>query len=412
MNYHENSLIQIPLNYEKGKDKCSYKYEEYQFIFKPSNINYFIKDLQKKFVVNDGLDTLDIELNVLHRFCNQQPILHKLYNPTILENMKNRYSDVLISDEYRVKLPLLADDPSSSFINATYLYNILPNTKKFIAASAPVAAGFREWWRMVYEKNVCMIVMLTKLTETNKRSKRSRPEKYIKAHQYWPEYTKHRDGSILDKDATFDPYILKNNRGDINLLIVRRFGPTNKIAELKDMNLNNDQIKQIEIFLVTMFNLSLQIIGSRKIVFIWNRSLPDYGAPIKNKHCDQFAPYRDFVILFNRLYNKYNNNKRPVVVHCSAGLGRTGFFITIDMILDNISRNYLGKIKSSITGKNNQLQKINLLTKKQLVLLPAISVFEVVKCLRTRRPMMVSNKAQYVFIYLFIAYWLQNKVEK
>ena len=103
-----------------------------------------------------------------------------------------------------------------------------------------------------------------------------------------------------------------------------------------------------------------------------------------------------------------NGYQRPVLVHCSAGVGRTGFFVTIDMILDNISFNYLKKISKFIAEKNYILQKCELSIGKHFTLLPAISVFEVVKCLRTRRPSMISNKEQYVFIYLFISWILKN----
>lgn len=397
--------IEIPLNAE-DEDKCSCKYEDYKFIFKPSNINDFVKTLSKKFITNSRLDTFDIEYKILNQINNHPSIRKRLYCPTYLENRKNRYTDIYMVDNYRVKLPLLVDDPASSFINATYLYNILPNSKNYIAAAAPLPNSFREWWRMIYDNNVCMIVMLTKLAEKIKKY----PNVCKKADKYWPEYIKNNDGSILDKDVSTDPYLLKNSNNTINYLTVKRLSPTNKNIELKDMNLTKNELEQIEIFIVNMYDSSLIELGSRKVIFIWNQSLPDNHAPIKNKSCDQFIQYKNFVILFNRLYNKYNNNKKPVVVHCSAGIGRTGFFVTIDMILDNISNSYLEKIKKRISEKNDQLQQINLLKKKRLTYLPAISVFEVVKCLRTRRPMMVSNKAQYVFIHLFIAYCLK-KVE-
>ena len=381
------SLIEIPINSE-NEDECKCKYEDYKFIFKPSNINNYVTDLQKKFIVKNGLDYFDVELSVLEKFYNQRSN-PDLYIPTSTENTKNRYRDFYITDKYRVKLPPLLNDPSSSFINATYLYNILPNSKKYIVASAPLPNGFRDWWRMIYENNVGIIVMLTDLVETDNRKKR----KYIKAHQYWPEYKNDNE------DAYIKPYPIIT-KDAINYLTVRRLSIINKSNELRNMNLNEQY--QIEIFIVSMYDSKLKEIGFHKIIFLWNKSLPDNGAPVKTKTCDQYIQYKKFVILFNKLYYKYYNKDHSVLVHCSAGLGRSGFFIAIDMILDNISRRYLNRIMNTITNKNNKLQKLN------LTQLPAISVFEIIKCMRIRRPKMISNKSQYIFIYMFIAYCLKK----
>jgi protein tyrosine phosphatase len=299
-------------------------------------IDSFEECLNKKIQKNE----LNSEFKSLNDFKYEVIFSKELYLPLEAETTRSRYPDVLISDKHRVRLPLLENDPNSSFINATWLSGFLPNTKKYIVASAPIPDHFMDWWRMIYHNDVCVIVMLTKLIEGDIK----------KADKYWPE---------PGEDINFK---IEND----NILSVK----------CHDMNqLDQDTV-------VNIFSVSLNETNIKKIGLIWNTLVPDQKAPSKS----DYGKYRHLMHTYNELYRGLNNSSdRPVLVHCSAGVGRTGFFVAIDMLLDYIA---IQSNKSNVS----------------------ISIYDLVKCFRTRRPSMISNKEQYAFIYSFICYSLeQNK---
>lgn len=288
-------------------------------------------------IISKSLESIYEEFAKLNKFNESLFFSDKLYQPIGDEQKKNRYSDIITTHEHGVKLKSLKNDSNSTFINATRFTNIIPNTKDYIVASAPLPNYFADWWRMIYEQDICIITMLTKLTEAEKR----------KADKYWP-------GDQITYDYEYESKTIKLT-----------------IKHLQHANTWNNSIT-VEVF--ELFDGFTR----RNVVLIWNQSLPDNLAP----HYDQFADYKRFMNLYNRINDKFNVNKKPVLVHCSAGIGRSAFFVSIDMIIDNIS-------------KSTNSEKY-------------VSVFDVVKHLRKRRLSMISNENQYDFIYKFIAYYFYH----
>jgi len=275
--------------------------------------------------------TIEPQLAELERI--NTALVKELYIPqNQFAQQKNRYLNVLPSKNHRVKLKALPNVPDSDYINASNVANLATGAKQaYIATQAPVPAAIADFWRMVWEQNSALVLMLTKEEENSMN----------KAHLYWSEDTK--------EPQTY---------GDIKVLFVS-----------KD-DTNEDGVISRE------FTISRGS-ESRKITQLQFVTWPDHGVPKEFEHfLALFRKYRD-------IRSQIPVNGGPIVVHCSAGVGRTGTFIAVDSILDSVD-----------AGEKK------------------IDVCDVVAKLRTSRPSSIQTRDQYEFIYKFIAYVLANKGNK
>ncbi|KXJ07872.1 Receptor-type tyrosine-protein phosphatase F [Exaiptasia diaphana] len=189
---------------------------------------------------------------------------------------KNRYANIVTYDNSRVLISRQADDEHSDYINASYIKGYDGSTKKYIATQGPTPQTVADFWQMIWEVNSCTIVMLTNLKEGSK----------AKCHQYWPEDKEtHRDITvIIQKSEVFPDYIIRT------LLLTKS---------------NTNESLEVNHFQFT----------------VW----PDHGVP----------QYSTAVLGLRRQVNALNpDHAGPLVVHCSAGVGRTGAYIVIDAMLE------------------------------------------------------------------------------
>ncbi|XP_038066631.1 uncharacterized protein LOC119736688 [Patiria miniata] len=188
----------------------------------------------------------------------------------------NRYNNILAYDHSRVVLECLEDNPHSDYINASYI-NGYKQDYKYIASQGPTKASVKDMWRMVWQERVGKIVMLTNLIEHGKG----------KCEQYWP------DGS-----------------SDYGELFVR------KVDETKHSNC-----------IVRTFHVSKSTEPEgeyRELTQFHYTTWPDMKPP-------ESSPLLQFV---RRVRAADASQHGPMVVHCSAGVGRTGTFITLDSMLE------------------------------------------------------------------------------
>ncbi|XP_030619899.1 receptor-type tyrosine-protein phosphatase eta [Delphinapterus leucas] len=234
------------------------------------------------------------------------------YAAELAENRgKNRYNNVLPYDISRVKLSVHAHS-TDDYINANYMPGY-HSKKDFIATQGPLPNTLKDFWRMVWEKNVYAIVMLTKCVEQGR----------TKCEEYWPS-----------KQA--------QDYGDITVAM------TSEIVlpewTIRDFTVQN--IQTSESHTLRQFHFT---------------SWPDHGVPDTT---DLLINFRYLV----RDYMKQSPPESPILVHCSAGVGRTGTFIAIDRLI-------------------YQIEDEN-----------TVDVYGIVYDLRMHRPLMVQTEDQYVFL--------------
>ncbi|XP_060067797.1 tyrosine-protein phosphatase 10D-like [Ylistrum balloti] len=191
---------------------------------------------------------------------------------------KNRFTNILPYDHSRVKLLPTDDEEGSDYINANYMPGF-NSRREYIVTQGALPSTRDDFWRMIWEQNSRNIVMLTKCVEKGRE----------KCDHYWPHGT----------DAMF--------YGDL------------QVAALNETKFPS--------WTITEFRLSLGDI-SRQIRHFHFLAWPDFGVPDKPQTLIRFV---------RTVRDKLNRECGPIVVHCSAGVGRSGTYIALDRLLQNIS---------------------------------------------------------------------------
>jgi len=199
-------------------------------------------------------------------------------------------------------------------------------TNQYIASQAPTPAAFEDFWLMILQEQVSVIVMLTKEREGNK----------IKAHPYWP----------VEGEETY---------GDVTVSLL-----------VEDM---------MEDFIIREFEVRGPNGQEHRTTQYQYISWPDHSVPVESNGFSQMMTF------INQRHSVTNTEDHPLLVHCSAGIGRTGAFIVIH-------------------SKLNQLKEIyNQVGDKDSCDIPPISIMDNLRELRRQRHGMITRKSQYLFCY-------------
>uniref|UniRef100_A0AAQ5Y6C5 protein-tyrosine-phosphatase n=1 Tax=Amphiprion ocellaris TaxID=80972 RepID=A0AAQ5Y6C5_AMPOC len=195
---------------------------------------------------------------------------------------KNRYNNILPYDSTRVKLSYLEDDPCSDYINASYI----PGNnyrREYIATQGPLPGTKDDFWRMVWEHCVYNVVMVTQCVEKGR----------VKCDQYWP----------ADREPLY--------YGDLVIqMLSESVLPEWTIREFKITSESGCTYPRV----LRHFHYT-----------VW----PDHGVPESTQSLIQFVrTVRDYV--------DRSPSTGATIVHCSAGVGRTGTFIALDRVLQQL----------------------------------------------------------------------------
>lgn len=201
----------------------------------------------------------------------------------------NRYCNILPFDKNRVRLN------NQDYINASFVVPPLAIEPTYIAAQGPLRHTVVDFWRMVVEQQVSVIVCLTPEIEKNME----------KCARYWPEGDK--EWRVINKDWMIE---LKNTEEVLN-----------------------DQADCIVRKISVAVCQGNTLVQRASVVQVQFKGWPDHGVPK--------SP--DKVLEMIRLTRTFYKDKRPVVVHCSAGCGRTGTFCVIDSA-ERLIRQQLGPV--------------------------------------------------------------------
>ncbi|XP_038074182.1 tyrosine-protein phosphatase non-receptor type 9-like isoform X2 [Patiria miniata] len=206
---------------------------------------------------------------------------------------KNRYADVLCYDHSRVKLKVTNGDPYSDYINA----NTMDGYKQknaFIAAQGPLPRTFGDFWRMIWEQSVLVVVMTTRTVERGR----------LKCGQYWP--------------------------GEV--------GSSENYSFIAVKNLEMERRRD---YTITVFSVqNMQTGETRRVTHMQFTSWPDFGTP---RSAQAMLEFREEVRRYQakaveELGSVWTSHPLgpPILVHCSAGIGRTGTFCTLDISLSRL----------------------------------------------------------------------------
>ncbi|XP_062854657.1 tyrosine-protein phosphatase non-receptor type 18 [Trichomycterus rosablanca] len=231
---------------------------------------------------------------------------------------KNRYKDILPYDQTRVCLSPTLPEYSSDYINANFIKGVNGN-RAYIATQGPLSNTVVDYWRMIWQYDVKVIIMACREFELGKK----------KCEVYWASNT---------ESSTFGPFIIttvdetfQNKEVIVRALAVRYCDETRVVSQFQYM--------------------------------AW----PDHGIP----------DTADSILEMMKLAHvKQDNHPGPMLIHCSAGCGRTGVICAIDYVNDLLNEK---KIREDF------------------------NIMDIILELRRQRPAAVQTKEQYVFVFHTVA---------
>ncbi|OCT51752.1 phosphotyrosine-specific Ptp2-like protein [Cladophialophora carrionii] len=318
----------------------------------------------------------------------------------IEKGSKNRYNNIFPYDHTRVRLQNVPNG-SCDYINASHVKAEFSN-RRYIATQAPIPATFNDFWRVVWEQDVRVIVMLTAEAEGGQ----------VKSHVYWKpgEYGQLKLKQLSERQVSLEPKKPANKPAPTTRpsMAPRRSTTANIPGERSREEVKSPSTKAAPTAVVRHFSLShaaYPFEPMREITQVHYADWPDFGAP---------ASPTELLGLVEQV-NKYvrgsaspssivgpdeaaPKGQRPILVHCSAGCGRTGTFCTIDSVIDMLKRQ-----KLSHDGDKDRMDvdADEWVTRDDVDL-----VAKTVDEFRHQRLSMVQNLRQFVLCYESILQWI------
>ncbi|CAF3468119.1 unnamed protein product [Fusarium graminearum] len=282
------------------------------------------------------------------------------------KGVKNRYKDILPFEHARVKLQEKPDG-SCDYINASHIKASRSN-KQYIATQGPLPATFEDFWSVIWQEDVRVVVMLTAETEGGQ----------LKCHPYWKgrDFGAIRLKLLSEKKVSLD---IDKHRSDSNhpsstsaSEAGRKRANTTTTLEASNQAPRGAQGAQTEAPYVILRKFALSHTSHpfapiREITHLHFPSWPDFGTPAQPSHLLALVELanvmqRSALPVETSQISKISaleppaitwydepevdSRARPILVHCSAGCGRTGTFCTVDSVIDMLKRQRQAKMDS------------------------------------------------------------------
>uniref|UniRef100_A0A3Q2D4S0 Protein tyrosine phosphatase non-receptor type 13 n=1 Tax=Cyprinodon variegatus TaxID=28743 RepID=A0A3Q2D4S0_CYPVA len=264
-----------------------------------------------------GLLDQKVPLQEFENLQNLQPLDDCLVGQTKENRKKNRYKNIVPFDTTRVVI-----GKDGGYINANFInMQVKDENFLYVACQGPLPTTLGDFWQMVWEQDSNVIAMMTQEIEGGK----------VKCQRYWPDTP--RTAEMVD------------DRLQIKLV--------------KDQHLENFVVRLIEV-------KDVQANESKLVTHLNYTGWPDHGTPSQPEHLLTFISYMRHV-----------HRSGPIITHCSAGIGRSGALICIDVVLGLISKD------------------------------ADFDISDVVRNMRLQRHGMIQTEEQYIFCYQVILYVLR-----
>ncbi|KAF2725035.1 hypothetical protein K431DRAFT_216391 [Polychaeton citri CBS 116435] len=333
---------------------------------------------------------------------------------------KNRYNNIWPFEHSRVKLQGI---PTSGcdYFNANHIKASWSN-KRYISTQAPIPATFNDFWSVIWQQDVRVIVMLTAEKEGAQ----------VKAHNYWDmkQYGPLRLEFLSEKKASLEPDRIQRHK--------QRPAPGKRsststiqipLAQIESKDINKANGTDQPYVTVRRFTLSHEgfpFQRMREITQLQYSSWPDFGAPAHPAHLLGLVEQTDAVVRVTenpRVEEPEHSNPRPILVHCSAGCGRTGTFCTVDSVIDMLKRQHNSRqqLHHQTTAMDidddggffaSQFQDLKEGLEGSWVVRDDLDLIEkTVEDFRHQRLSMVQSLRQFVLCYESIMEWLVHHQE-
>ncbi|XP_039528650.1 tyrosine-protein phosphatase non-receptor type 13 isoform X1 [Pimephales promelas] len=264
-----------------------------------------------------GLLEQKVPLQEFENLQNLRPLDECLIGQTKENKKKNRYKNIVPFDTTRVVL-----GKDGGYINANFIKMPVKDEKfLYIACQGPLPTTLGDFWQMVWEQKSNVIAMMTQEVEGGK----------VKCQRYWPDTP--RSPEMVDDRL--------------------------QITLVKDQHLDNFVIRLIEV-------KDIQTSEIQRVTHLNYTGWPDHGTPTQPEQLLTFISYM-----------RHIHQSGPIITHCSAGIGRSGTLICIDVVLGLISKD------------------------------ADFDISDVVRTMRLQRQGMVQTEEQYIFCYQVVLYVLR-----
>ncbi|XP_064869700.1 receptor-type tyrosine-protein phosphatase S-like isoform X3 [Oncorhynchus nerka] len=322
--------------------------------------------MQKLGKVESGEHVTGMELE-FKRLANTKAHTSRFVSANLPCNkFKNRLVNIMPYETTRVCLQPIRGLEGSDYINASYIDGYRQQ-RGYMATQGPLAETTEDFWRMLWEHNSTIVVMLTKLREMGRvrlhTHKHTRTHTNTSAHActYARTHTEtHHTNTLRDTNT----YVMLS----LYLCVClqekcHQYWPAERSARYQYFVVDPMAEYNMPQYILREFKVTDARDGqSRTVRQFQFTDWPEQGVP---KSGEGFI---DFIGQVHKTKEQFGQDG-PISVHCSVGVGRTGVFITLSIVLERMR--YEG----------------------------AVDIFQTVKMLRTQRPAMVQTEDEYQFSY-------------